>query len=92
MTYRDLLEYLSSFSERDLDKVAQVLIVDQVIPVYLDSRLRLPGLALARRWSNGRARRPRMKSPGAAEERSWNPQNRRRVRRWYWYCAEDSQG
>lgn len=33
MTYCDLLEYLSSFSERDLDKVAQVLIADQVIPV-----------------------------------------------------------
>ena len=33
MTYRELLDALESFSERELDKVAQVLIADQVIPL-----------------------------------------------------------
>jgi hypothetical protein len=33
MTYRDLAEYLSTLTERDLNRAAQVRIADQVIPL-----------------------------------------------------------
>jgi hypothetical protein len=33
MTYRDLLEFLSGLTERDLDRDALVRIADQVLPL-----------------------------------------------------------